>query len=197
MSKSILTYQIEGRLGSYIEAIDDCPPFKADSKLCLDRTMEMPEAIHGLLKHTQQSLMNEMFDGDYKLEHSPLYSLEWQPDLNKQTLSGIIKIIFNVPDRHYFTNFQFRSVDLTTLAETVIKLMKYSLETDDKRIELPLYIIKKKASLSMSDIDKTLLKNEIIDLCPNYASAATYIFDKYKETNGHFASQYANFSFIE
>ena len=58
-SKSILTFQLEGRLSSYLSDIDNCENFSSDNLTKLNKTMKMTECIHSLLDHTRINCLND------------------------------------------------------------------------------------------------------------------------------------------
>ena len=155
-SKSILTFQVEGRLSSYLSDIDNCENFTADNLTKLNKTMKMTECIHSLLDHTKTNCLNdnkEFIENndlvvDRNLENQLQYTFNWTKLEHTKTISGIaeIKFIIHNIDDLKISNFKTDSIE--NLTKLIINYMTLTFAKTNKKVERRILIIKTKRTIS-------------------------------------------------
>lgn len=156
--KSLLTYQIEGRLSAYLADIDDCEDFKSNSLIKLENTMEMTECIHSLMQHLIKNCLNDnkclldkhnfMINKDAELNNQ--FSMTWTSIKTSKILSGFLKIDFLIPEIHLLNISNFKSDNIQSLSNLLIDLSTLTFADGQKLINKSITIIKTKHIQSVS-----------------------------------------------
>ena len=200
--KSILAYQVEGRLSAYLSDIDNCEIFSADSQTKLTKTMEMPECIHSLLDHikvnclteNKEFILNNHLEIDRSLGDKLQYTFTWTPFKNTMTISGIAEIRFFISDLDTLTISNFKTDSIENLTNLIIDYTTLSYSKKDDKIEKRLLVVKTKNFEKMTDDFTSLLKAELESKCELYKLTPTFLYLKHKDNVGHFHKHYSNYA---
>lgn len=201
-SKSILTYQVEGRLSSYLSDIDICESFSADSLTKMTKTMKMTECIHSLLNHIKTNCINENtefisknhLDIDRSLENNLQYKFNWTLLDKTKTISGIAEIDFIIPEFDFIKLSNFKSDSIENLTNLIIHYMTLSFTKSEKKSEKKLIIVKTKDFDRTEEIFISLLKTELESNCKSFRTTPTFLYIKHKDNIGHYHKHYSNYA---
>lgn len=201
-SKSILTYQAEGRLSSYLSDIDICESFSADSLTKMTKTMKMTECIHSLLNHIKTNCINENAEFIYRnhlnidssLENNSQYIFNWTPIENTKTISGIAEIDFIIPELDLLKISNFKSDSIENLTNLIIHYMTLSFTKADNKLLKKLFIVKTKNFDKNEEGFNSLLKTELENNCKSFKTTPTFLYLKHKDNVGHYHKHYSNYA---
>lgn len=201
-NKSILTFQVEGRLSAYLSDINNCDSFTADNLTKLKKTMEMTECIHSLLDHTKTNCLNdnkEFIENnnlviDRSLENQLQYTFNWTPLKNTRTISGIAEIKFINPDLKELRISKFKTDSIENLTNLIINYITLSFVKTDKRVEKSLLIIKTKNFDVNDDNFTSALKEELEGNCKSFQTTPTFLYLKHKDNVGYYHKHYSNYA---
>ena len=199
--KSILAFQVEGRLSAYLSDIDDCDTFTSNSKTILTKTMKMTECIHSLLGHIKSNCIkeNKEFIRKRKLNvdnnnvDKILFHFNWTPTQKAVTISGIVKISFQVPNIEFLQYSNFKTDTIDNLTNLLIDLTTLTYVKQNDIVEKNVFIIKTRDFQQMTQEYTTLLKTELKEYCSSYDRTPTFIYLKHKDSIGHFHKHYSNY----
>lgn len=200
--KSILAFQVEGRLSSYLSDIDNCVSFSANSKTKLTKTIEMTEYIHSLLNHikinclseNKEFILNNQLTIAKSFGDKLQYTFSWTPFHNTNTISGVAEIRFIIPDFDTLTISNFKIDTIENLTNLIIDYSTLSYSKTDKKVEKSLFVVKTKNFEKMTDEFASLLKSELEMNCELYKTTPTMLYLKHKDSVGHFHNHYSNYA---
>jgi len=200
--KSILTYQVEGRLSAYLSDIDDCEEFSLNSQTKLTKTMKITECIHSLLDHIIENCVKENTDFirlkkiTINIEESDRikYNFKWIPLRNSKCISGVVELnIFGSNfDKLNYSNFKADTIQ--SITNLIIDYFTLTYSKSDTIVEEKLFIIKVKKFEKVTSEFTTRLKTEIEECCGSYCNYPTFIYLKHKDNVGHFHQHFSNFN---
>lgn len=201
-NKSILTFQVEGRLNSYLSDIYNCDSFTADSLTKMTKTMKMTECIHSLLNHVKTSCINENAEFIYinhlnidrSLENNLQYIFNWTPFENTKTISGIAEIDFIIPELDLLRISNFKSDSIENLTNLIIHYMTLTFTKADNKLLKKLIIVKTKNFDSNEEGFISLLKTELENNCKSFKTTPTFLYLKHKDNAGHYHKHYSNYA---
>ena len=199
--KSLLTYQIEGRLSAYLSDIDDCEDFKSNSLITLESTLTMTACIHSLMQHLRTNCLNDnkclldkhnfMINKDAELNNQ--FSTTWTSIKTSKILSGFLKIDFLIPEIHLLNTSNFKIDNIQSLSNLLIDLTTLTFAGGQELINKSITIIKAKHIQSVTKENAEDLKNDLDKYCVYDKNIPTFIFLKHNDTNGHFSKNYSNY----
>jgi hypothetical protein len=200
--KSILAFEVQGRLSAYLSDIDNCEMFSADSLTKLTQTFEMTECIHSLLDHIKTSCLTESKELvlskqliiDNSLADKLQYTFIWTPFKNTNAISGLAEIRFIIPDLDTLTISNFKTDSIENLSNLLINYTTLSFSKSSDKIEQRLFVVKTKCFEKMTDEFSTLLKAELEGNCKQYQTTPTFLYLKHKDSVGHFHKHYSNYA---
>lgn len=201
-SKSILTFQLEGRLSSYLSDIHNCENFTADNLTKLNKTMKMTECIHSLLDHARINCLNdnkEFIENndlvvDRNLENQSQYTFNWTQLNNTKTISGIAEIKFLIHNIDNLKISNFKTDSIENLTKLIINYMTLTFVKADNRIEKSLLIIKTKNFDTNDDNFTSALKAELESYCKSFQTTPTFLYLKHKDNVGFYHKHYSNYA---
>lgn len=200
--KSILAFQVEGRLSTYLSEIDNCEMFSADNLTKLPKTIEMTECIHSLLDHikinclteNKELVLSKQLSIDNSLEGKLQYTFIWTPFKNTKAISGVAEIRFVIPDLDTMTISNFKTDSIENLSNLLINYTTLSFSKSNDKIEQRLFVVKTKSFEKMTDLFSALLKAELEGNCKQYQTTPTFLYLKHKDSVGHFHKHYSNYA---
>jgi hypothetical protein len=201
-NKSVLTFQVEGRLSSYLSDIDNCDSFSADSLTKMTKTMKMTECFHSLLNHIKINCINENAEFIYRnqlnidssLENISQYIFNWTPFENKKIVSGIVEIDFIIPEHNLLEISNFKSDSIENLTNLIIHYMTLSFSKADNKLLKKLIIVKTKNFDRNEEDFISLLKTELEYNCKSYKTTPTFLYLIHKDNLGHYHKHYSNYA---
>jgi hypothetical protein len=201
-SKSILTFQLEGRLSSYLSDIDNCENFSSDNLTKLNKTMKMTECIHSLLDHTRINCLNdnkEFIENnnlivDINRENQLLYTFKWTQLNHTKTISGIAEIKFLIHNIDDIKISNFKTDNIENLTKLIIDFMTLTFVKTDNRIEKSMLIIKTKNFDTNNDNFTSTLKTELESNCNSFQTTPTFLYLKHKDNVGFYQKHYSNYA---
>lgn len=201
-SKSILTFQVEGRLSSYLSDIDNCENFTADNLTKLNKTMKMTECIHSLLDHTKTNCLNdnkEFIENndlvvDRNLENQLQYTFNWTKLDHTKTISGIAEIKFIIHNSNDLKISNFKTDSIENLTKLIINYMTLTFAKTNKKVERRILVIKTKRIEVNDDNFNSLLKEELESNCNYFKTTPTFLYLKHKDNVGYYQKHYSNYA---
>lgn len=201
-NKSILTFQLEGRLSSYLSDIDNCENFTADNLTKLNKTMKMTECIHSLLDHTRINCLNDNKEFiekndlvvDRNLEKQLQYTFNWTQINHTKTISGIVEIKFLINNIDDLKITKFKTDSIENLTKLIINFITLTFVKTENRIEKNLLIVKTKNFDTNDDNFTSVLKAELESNCKSFQTTPTFLYLKHKDNVGFYHKHYSNYA---
>lgn len=201
-NKSILTFQLEGRLSSYLSDIDNCENFTSDNLTKLNKTMKMTECIHSLLDHTRINCLNDNKEFiekndlvvDRNLEKQLQYTFNWTQLNHTKTISGIVEIKFLIHNIDDLKITKFKTDSIENLTKLIINFITLTFVKTENRIEKNLLIVKTKNFDTKDDNFTSVLKAELESNCKSFQTTPTFLYLKHKDNVGFYHKHYSNYA---
>jgi hypothetical protein len=198
--KSLLTYQIEGRISSYLSSIDDCDEFNLNSKVQLKKTFKMTECIFSLLNYVKNNCLidNFLLFNKYNLtvnkdaELRTQYLMTWTPIKNEMIISGYLKIDFTVPNIDLFKISNFKNDNIESLSNLIIDLTTLTFAKEQELTIKSLIIVKTNEFYTLNKENSDIIKSEFDRYFINDNIIPTFVYVMQKDINGYYHKYYSN-----